>query len=98
MSFLKIATSIAAVGTLAALMLEGRPAVAGPQSLEQQYWVEDYVDGLNRPRSLAWLPDGRTLLALWDGSIKLLKNGKVVDEVTGGPEVFKDWFMGLRDL
>jgi glucose/arabinose dehydrogenase/cytochrome c2 len=68
------------------------------RNFEQQYWVEEYLTGLNRPRALAWLSDGEALLALWDGSVKVLKQGKVIGEVTGVPKVFKSWYMGLRDM
>jgi glucose/arabinose dehydrogenase/cytochrome c2 len=67
-------------------------------ALEQRYWVEEYTSGLNRPRALAWLSNGEALLALWNGSIKVLKDGKVVGDVTGGPKVFENWYMGLRDM
>lgn len=73
-------------------------AVARQETLEQQYWVEEYATGFNRPRALAWLPNGEVLLASWDGSIKVLKDGKVVADVTGAPEVFKSLYMGLRDM
>ena len=90
---------------LAALML----AIAGctsnetdsskPGAFEQTYWVEDYVGDLSFPWSMTWLPDGSILLTERLGKIKQIRNGEVVGEIVGVPEVLTTSpYDGLLDI
>lgn len=66
---------------------------------ERPYWIEDYVSELSFPWSMAWLPDGSLLLTERLGNIKRVRNGEVVGEVTGLPEVLTaSPYDGLLDI
>ncbi len=68
-------------------------------SFQQSYWVEDYVQNLNFPWAITWLPNGDLLVTERLGKIKLIRNGKVIDKLEGVPEVMASSpFDGLLDI
>ena len=61
--------------------------------------VETVAAGLNRPRSLAFLPDGRILLALSRDQIRILgKDGKLSEPLAGVPAIAAGYLTGVMDL
>ncbi|MDG1234303.1 MAG: PQQ-dependent sugar dehydrogenase, partial [Pseudomonadales bacterium] len=58
-----------------------------PGAFQQQYWVEDYVTQLSFPWAMTWLPDGTALLTERRGKIKVVRDGEIVAELEGVPEV-----------
>lgn len=70
-----------------------------PGAFEQKYWVENYVTQLNFPWAMSWLPDGTLLLTERLGKIKLVRNGEIVAELEGVPEVLSaSPYDGLLDI
>jgi len=68
-------------------------------SFAQKFWVEDYVKNLSFPWAIAWLPNGDLLLTERLGNIKLIRNGKVITELEGVPDVMSaSPFDGLLDI
>ncbi len=68
-------------------------------SFDQKFWVEDYVKNLSFPWAIAWLPNGDLLLTERLGNIKLIRNGKVITELEGVPDVMSaSPFDGLLDI
>ena len=61
--------------------------------------AETVVDGLVHPWGIAWLPDGSALITERPGPLRLLRDGKLVDEpITGVPEVCACGQGGLLDV
>ncbi|MBT6892174.1 MAG: hypothetical protein HOA25_11780, partial [Gammaproteobacteria bacterium] len=58
-----------------------------PGAFQQQYWVEDYVTQLSFPWAMTWLPDGTALLTERRGKIKMVRDGEIIAELEGVPEV-----------
>ena len=58
-----------------------------PGAFQQQYWVEDYVTQLSFPWAMTWLPDGTALLTERRGKIKVVRDGEIIAELEGVPEV-----------
>jgi len=56
------------------------------------------VDGIPLPWGLVFLPDGDMLVSEKTGAIKRIRDGKVVGELTGVPEVYVNGQGGLLDL
>ena len=68
-------------------------------AFEQEYWVEDYVTQLNFPWAMTWLPDDTLLLTERFGKIKVVRNGAIVAELEGVPEVMSaSPYDGLLDI
>jgi glucose/arabinose dehydrogenase/cytochrome c2 len=68
-------------------------------AFEQKYWVEDYVTQLNFPWAMTWLPDGTLLLTERFGKIKVVRDGEIVAELEGVPEVMSaSPYDGLLDI
>ena len=68
-------------------------------AFEQKYWVEDYVTQLSFPWAMTWLPDGTLLLTERFGKIKVVRNGTIVAELEGVPEVMSaSPYDGLLDI
>ena len=68
-------------------------------AFEQGYWIEDYVSDLSFPWSMAWLPDGSLLLTERLGKIKRVRDGAVVAEISGVPELLTaSPYDGLLDI
>jgi glucose/arabinose dehydrogenase len=77
------------------------PAVAAAQAVrseEHAFRVVKVADGLERPWSLAFLPDGRMLVTEKAGRLRVLKDGKVAGEVRGLPQVTVHGQGGLHDV
>ena len=60
--------------------------------------VEVWIDNLDIPWSLIFLPDGRALVSERPGRIRLIKNGKLEKEPYAEPEVFHSGEGGLMGL
>jgi glucose/arabinose dehydrogenase len=79
-----------------------------PSDLAMSRWSEQtelsiepevLLDGLNRPWSMAWLPDGRMLMTERGGRLWLLSaSGSDPTEVGGVPPVFSSGQGGLLDV
>jgi glucose/arabinose dehydrogenase len=57
------------------------------KDFQQQFWIEDYTKNLNFPWAITWLPNNDLLITERLGKIKLARNGKVISEIEGVPEV-----------
>ena len=69
------------------------------QSEELNFHVQTVVEGLNIPWGMAFLPDGTMLITERDGTLRLVKDGRLVDEpVSGAPEVHARGQGGLLDV
>lgn len=83
---------------LAILPLSGVTA----QTYESEYYrlrVTTVAAGLERPWSLAWLPDGRMLVTERPGQLRIVSaDGTVSDPVRGVPEVDDSGQGGLLDI
>ena len=61
--------------------------------------VEKVVEGLNHPWSLAFLPDGDMLVTERVGTLRLIKDGKLIKEpVSGLPKIEQHGQGGLMDV
>ena len=68
-------------------------------AFEQKYWVEDYVTQVKFPWAMTWLPDGTLLLTERLGKIKVVRNGSIVADLEGVPEVMSaSPYDGLLDV
>jgi len=57
------------------------------------------VEGLDRPWSLAWLPDGAMLITERSGQLRIMRNGQLdPTPITGVPEVLVGGQAGLMDI
>lgn len=89
---------VAAALTLTSL--PGMAAAAGPFSSEQaDFQLETVADGLEHPWAIAFLPDGNQLVTERAGRLRLIRDGKLVeDPVSGVPSVAANGQGGLLDL
>jgi len=60
--------------------------------------VEDVIDGLTIPWSIAFLPSGDILITEKAGQLLLFQNGRLSDPIEGIPEVWNHGQGGLLDL
>lgn len=67
-------------------------------SAESGYQVETFVDGIALPWSMTWLPTGDMLVSERNGKLFRIRDGAVVAEITGLPEVHANGQGGLLDL
>ena len=69
-------------------------------TMDYQIRVVTVVEGLNRPYSIAFLPDGNMLVTELEGRLRLIRDGEVVADPIGGiPEVVNDMGeSGLMDV
>jgi glucose/arabinose dehydrogenase len=57
-------------------------------SRHQNFMVETVVDNLRNPWGMAFLPDGNILITERPGKLRMVRNGRLVDEdITGLPEI-----------
>lgn len=69
------------------------------ESEKQKFGVETITDKLENPWGIAFLPDGRILVTERKGEIRIVKDGKLLDEkITGVPQVFAQGQGGLLDI
>lgn len=69
------------------------------RSLEHDYRVVTVADGLIRPWSMAWLPNGDMLVTERPGRLRIVRDGNLLpDPVPGVPEVFAQGQGGLFDV
>ena len=70
-----------------------------PGAFQQDFWIENYVGDLSFPWSMAWHPDGSLLVTERLGNIKRVRDGEVVGEIGGVPEVLTaSPYDGLLDI
>jgi glucose/arabinose dehydrogenase len=68
-------------------------------SEKQKFGVETITDALNNPWGITFLPDGRILVTERSGEIRIVKDGKLLDEkITGVPAVFAEGQGGLFEI
>ena len=75
------------------------PVVQQSDPFDEEYWFENYSTELSFPWSMAWHPDGSLLVTERMGKIKRVREGVVVGEIEGVPEVLTaSPFDGLLDI
>lgn len=93
--------ALAAAGLLlAALAPTSASAQSGViRSLEHDYRVVTVADGLIRPWSMAWLPNGDMLITERPGRLRIVRDGNLLpDPVPGVPEVVAQGQGGLFEV
>ena len=69
------------------------------RSAYHDYRVVTWVDGLSQPWSIAFLPDGDVLVTEQRGTLRIIRNGALVEEpVPGVPEVHYQGQGGLMEV
>lgn len=89
-----------APSTPTATTAEASPAqVASASGSTQKFRQVTIVEGLVRPWSLAWLPDGTLLITEKAGQLRRVRNGKLEPTpIAGVPEVFSEHQGGLMEV
>ncbi len=99
-----MARSFFALAAAGLLLSASAPTPASAQSgvvrsLEHDYRVVTVADGLIRPWSMAWLPNGDMLITERPGRLRIVRDGNLLpDPVPGVPEVFAQGQGGLFDV
>src|SRR5688572_150431 len=81
--------------------MTGGDGNGGPivESAKARFRVDTVASGLNNPWGIAFLPDGRILVTERGGTIRIVKDGKLLDEeISGVPAVFASGQGGLLDI
>jgi aldose sugar dehydrogenase len=82
-----------------AALVSGVAQAEAIRSQEHAFRVETVVDGLERPWSLAFLPDGRMLVAEKEGRLRVVKDGKLLPgAIEGMPDVTVHGQGGMHDV
>lgn len=82
-----------------AVLASGIAHAQAIRSQEHAFRVVTVAEGLERPWSLAFLPDGRMLVTEKEGRLRVLKDGKLLPRaVEGLPEVAVHGQGGLHDV
>jgi aldose sugar dehydrogenase len=69
------------------------------ESEKQKFGVEVITDKLSNPWGIAFLPDERILVTERSGDIRIVKDGKLLEEkITGVPNVYAEGQGGLLDI
>jgi aldose sugar dehydrogenase len=69
------------------------------QSEKQKFGIEVITDDLSNPWGIAFLDDGRILVTERRGDIRIIKDGKLLDEkISGVPAVYASGQGGLLDI
>ena len=96
-SFFALAATGLLLSTLASTPASAQSGVV--RSLEHDYRVATVADGLIRPWSMAWLPNGDMLITERPGRLRIVRDGELLsDPVPGVPEVFAQGQGGLFDV
>jgi glucose/arabinose dehydrogenase len=78
---------------------EEAPHGAIVQSEKQNFQVDTITNQLKNPWGIAFLPDGRILVTEREGEIRIVKDGKLLDEkIQGVPAVYAKGQGGLLDI
>ncbi|MBA4057059.1 MAG: hypothetical protein C0490_20270 [Marivirga sp.] len=78
---------------------EEAPRGAIVQSEKQTFEVDTITTDLKNPWGMAFLPDGRVLVTERAGEIRIIKDGKLMDEkIQGVPPVYAHGQGGLMDI
>src|SRR5687768_8543832 len=78
---------------------EETPQGAIVESENQKFQVDTITSQLKNPWGLAFLSDGRILITERDGEIRIVKDGKLLDEkIQGVPPVYAKGQGGLLDI
>ena len=89
-------------GVALAAVMAVLPVCASAQDFDSEHYpirVVTVVEGLNRPWSLAWLPDGRMLVTERSGTMRIaLADGTVMSPLEGLPAVAAEGQGGLLDV
>jgi glucose/arabinose dehydrogenase len=68
-------------------------------AVAENFRTTTILEGLERPWSMAWLPDGAMLITERPGRLRIARNGKLEpQEITGVPTVFAVGQGGLMDV
>ncbi len=87
----KLPKTLLALACAALLPLSG--------AMAQDYRVETVADGLEKPWSIAFLPDGRMLVTEHPGRLRVIEDGQLVDApVEGLPPIFSSGQAGLFEV
>ncbi|KJS07222.1 MAG: glucose dehydrogenase [Gammaproteobacteria bacterium BRH_c0] len=90
LSFRKIIRSVLTVALVLAPVVHAQ---------EKNYRVETLVEGLHSPYSLAFLPDGDMLVTEKSGTLRLIRNGTLVEQpVAQLPDVYSSGQGALTDV
>ena len=69
------------------------------QSEKLNYWVDTIATGLQNPWGLAFLPNNDLLVTERDGEIRIIREGKLLEQkIRGVPEVYSRGQGGLFEL
>lgn len=103
LSELQIFQLVAHIRTATATARPAPAFVANPngtvvRSAKQPFRIELVADGLMTPWALAFLPDGRLLVTERDGRLRVLKDGKLSEPVSGLPKTHVQQDGGLMDI
>lgn len=82
------------------ILLTAQPVAGSTITTQKQKFIlEKITSELQSPWGIAFLPDGRILVNEKAGEIRIIKEGKLLDEkVSGVPKVFTNGQAGLMDI
>ncbi len=88
---------IACLCWFACIGCRSQPSEIGPNNTKIEY--ERVVGGLNNPWGMVFLPNGDILVTEKKGEIKIIRNGKLLEEpIDGVPDVYVSGQGGLMDI
>ena len=77
--------------------LNGKPIEVS--KVNQQITVEKYIEDTGIPWAMAWLPSGELLITMRAGELRMVKNGKLLEQaISGLPEIKVKQQGGLLDI
>lgn len=81
-------------------VVQGQPVAGSTITTQKQKFIlEILTTDLKSPWGIAFLPDGRILVNEKEGEIRIIKDGKLLDErITGVPKVYTNGQGGLMDI
>lgn len=94
-----VGCSFAPVNTATSSPDAAVPTQVASASQAQGFRQTTLIEGLERPWSMAWLPDGAMLITEKAGQLRIVRNGKLdPTPIAGVPEVLSDGQAGLMDV